>query len=454
MIGDGVDTEYWFYLCAWIAAPALLFVIHTRRGSMGGFLVYSYFIGTIMSYWFGAVAYASPWAEFADAPDTIVGFRITSWGLLAFSLGALVVHRSPDQVRQMESFHLRRLSERMQREDISRMALQLFLPIGAGSWVCAFTPLANVAGFGAVLSAGKSCLVLALCLLCWNAWFQSDKRRFVMWLAIGACLPVVTVISSGFIGYGIVMFTSILAFIAMFFRPRWILLVALVGMLFGGVSFWVSYAQYRSDIRASVWGGQDLSSRFDAFTNMLSHLTTFDIADRDHLQMVALRMNQSALVGAAVRNTPDLVPYEDGATIFEALAAVVPRAIWPDKPQVGGSGTYVAKHTLIGFANGTSVGMGQALEFYINFGVPGVIVGFFAFGFLLRWMDIKLVSSLLNHQWDKLLLWFLVGSALLNPGGSLAEIAALAMASAMVAYGGAMFRRRVLHQQTMRPASA
>ena len=65
------------------------------------------------------------------------------------------------------------------------------------------------------------------------------------------------------------------------------------------------------------------------------------------------------------------------------LWGFVPRALWPDKPAVGGGGSLVSEYTGIPFGEGTSVGAGQVLELYVNFGIPGVLAGFTGLGFLL-----------------------------------------------------------------------
>src|SRR5262249_495882 len=85
-------------------------------------------------------------------------------------------------------------------------------------------------------------------------------------------------------------------------------------------------------------------------------------------------------------------------------------------------GDVVADFTGIGFANGTSVGAGQVLEFYINAGVPGVIAGFIAFGFLLMRLDQGVMRAIEGNDWQRLLLHAMPGLALLQPGGNLLEM--------------------------------
>src|SRR5205814_7729697 len=100
-----------------------------------------------------------------------------------------------------------------------------------------------------------------------------------------------------------------------------------------------------------------------------------------HRGAIDRRLNQNFLVGAAAASLESgQVEYASGATLGNMIVALIPRAIWPDKPAVGGGGSVVADFTGIEFAEGTSVGAGQVLEFYVNFGTWGVIGGFLLLG--------------------------------------------------------------------------
>ena len=74
------------------------------------------------------------------------------------------------------------------------------------------------------------------------------------------------------------------------------------------------------------------------------------------------------------------------------------------------------------FAQGTSVGVGQVLEFYINFGMWGVIGGFFLFGLLLGYIDLLIIQYLRQDDQRRFLFWSMIGLSLLQPGGNLIEI--------------------------------
>lgn len=422
MISDYIDLEYQVYLLLWLAAPAALFVLHTRRNRIGGFLVYSYILSFFMSHWFGALVHASPWNYFMDSTDTVVGFKYSSYALISLIVGTLVADVLFTQRAPAPSLPEHSLERRFQFVQLHYVATRILLPIGVASWLATFTFIANLPSAGAALSAGKQCLVLAICLLAWAEWHIGKPSRFAFWLGSTALLPVITVVSSGFIGYGIVMVTSVIAFTAMYLRPRWPLLVGLLVMLYGGVSLWVTYAEHRGSIRDSVWGGEDTSIVFEKVITMLANFELFELSNQDHLRNVDLRLNQNALVGAAIRNTPSMVPFRNGETIYSAVISIIPRAIWPDKPEVGGSGNYVAEHTLTTFGAGTSVGMGQVLEFFINFGMPCIVIGFIILGVALRGLDIRLAETLRANDFKGIIMIFLSGAGLLQAGGSLNEL--------------------------------
>lgn len=197
------------------------------------------------------------------------------------------------------------------------------------------------------------------------------------------------------------------------------------------MSLWVAYAEHRGAIRETVWGAQGYDARLAVVLDMLGSVEPFDTNNDYHVALIDVRLNQNVLVGQAMRTTPELVPYQYGKTIIDAVIAIIPRAIWPDKPVVAGSGNYVAQHTLQSFAEGTSVGIGQVLEFYINFGVGCVLVGFLFLGMLLRYLDIRMTRAMVRGDIATMQFYFLMGAGTQQAGGSLSEIAA-SMASGAV----------------------
>jgi len=201
-----------------------------------------------------------------------------------------------------------------------------------------------------------------------------------------------------------------------------------------GMSLYVTYMRDRDDIRMVVWGGESASARLSRLRDTFTNLELFDINNVDHLQRVDMRMNQNYLVGMAVENLkrhPD--EFAGGETIWQALLAPIPRSLWPDKPFVAGSGDLVSRFTGIQFAEGTSVGIGQVMELYVNFATTGVFAGFILLGAVLAYVDAQAAHYRHIGDWYRFTLWFLPGLSLLQLGGSLVEVTSTAGAAVVVA---------------------
>jgi hypothetical protein len=110
--------------------------------------------------------------------------------------------------------------------------------------------------------------------------------------------------------------------------------------------------------------------------------------------------------------------------------ALLPRVLWPDKGVVAGSSDIVSRFTGMKFMEGTSVGVGLVMEMFVNFGTPGVWIGFGLFGALLMFVDERARACLEHGNAARFAVWYLPGSTLLQLcGGSLVDAFASAGAS-------------------------
>jgi hypothetical protein len=200
-----------------------------------------------------------------------------------------------------------------------------------------------------------------------------------------------------------------------------------------------------------VWGQQSLFSRVDRIVATLRNFEWFDPHSDQHLQRVDERLNQNVFVGAAVSQLSESQTYAYGETLSQALLALVPRVFWPEKPVFGGSGNLVREYTGFRFSEGTSVGVGQVLEFYINFGTLGVVMGFLVFGVVMTLIDVIATQQLTANNWQGFVLWYLVGISCLQIGGSLVEVCGSAGASVVVAVLLNRFIFTRLQKQPARP---
>jgi hypothetical protein len=121
--------------------------------------------------------------------------------------------------------------------------------------------------------------------------------------------------------------------------------------------------------------------------------------------------------------------------MWEALLSFIPRALWPDKPVFGGSPAIVSEMTGLELSPTTAFGVGQVMEFHINFGIPGLVAGFLLLGWLLGTLDRKAAAAEIRGDLGRVILFFLPGAALIEPLGSMVELAGGAGAALVAAYG-------------------
>jgi hypothetical protein len=137
----------------------------------------------------------------------------------------------------------------------------------------------------------------------------------------------------------------------------------------------------------------------------------------------------------------------------------VPRALWPEKTVSAGSGDLVSTYTGITFARDTSVGIGQVLEWYVNFGRAGIVVGFLLTGIVMALIDRCSLLALRRGDLQAFTLWFLPGISLLQLGGSFVDVTSGGAAALVVALVLNQITRRTgrgihLHPATRRLSDA
>jgi hypothetical protein len=388
-------------------------------------------------------AYIHTRSEFGEARPAMIffGFRECVYGALSFCTAAFVA--APVLVRRRH----------WGAGDKNGKAIPGFPKIILIAGIMFFAVIApvirQVPSIGAVAVCGVSLIMVGIGLNCWTAWQGRNFARFALWLSCIVLLPMVTLISIGFLGYGAAAALVVVSFVLTFFRPRLVSLIALFLTGFVALSFYVTYMRERGEIRDAVWGEEQLGSRTDAIRRIFTDFEWLSFTD-DQLHRIDERLNQNMLVAAAMGHLEyGGEPFARGKTITDALLALVPRLFWPDKPLMAGSGGMVTEYTGIEFAEGTSVGVGHVLEFYINFGTTGVIVGFFVLGMLLRIIDMLAAVRLKAGDYPGFAFWYLPGLGLLQTGGSLVELVGTTAASFVL-----MFGLRYLPFMKLRPKSS
>jgi hypothetical protein len=409
---------------ALLAGLAFL-VVDKRRGA--GALVLAYFLILSLGHVPGVLPYLEPNIYESKAEATKIGFDVTLIGIAAFMMGAIAARILP-----MRTTGAKAVQPTFSHDTLSLNSRRV-LTMGIASYFL-FLPVSGlVPSLTAIASVMGGLLILGLWFWIYSTATAKNSRQILLIFAMLPLLPLSTLVSGGFIGFGTTWILSIVAFYFVIARRRIWFYLATPPVIFLGLSLFVTYAQQRDDIREVVWY-QDASieRRLAQVSKVVTEFQLLDLSDELHQFALDERLNQNFLVGTGVMaHRQGLSELWYGGTV--PLWAIIPRAIWPDKPAVGGSGDLVSEFTGIRFAEGTSVGAGQVLEFYMNFGMAGVLAGFAILGFILMRLDQGVMRGLAAGNIHGALQWALPGLALLQPLGSLLEMLVAAISAIVVA---------------------
>ena len=403
-------------IAIWAALLAALVTFAIARQGQGRPLTLAYFLGLSLIHVPGVLPFLSPGSGLDDFDETQLGFVFTLLGMVAFVAGAVLARWIAPQRGAAKG-----VSSRRRAQVFDRLGWQT-LALGTAAYFVLVPLSARVPSLTSVVSALATLLIVGLWLVLYGANLTADRRRLLATLALLPLLPLATLVTGGFLGYGVYWVLSVIAFLFVIARRRIWFYAAAPVVTFLGLSFFVTYMGQRTGIRDVVWQEQPgLLDRLDRVSSLITEFELLDLTSPPQAAALDGRLNQNALVGAAVMNHQDGgAPFAYGATV--PPWALIPRAVWPNKPETGGGGGVVAEFTGIRFAEGTSVGAGQVLEFYVNFGVPGVLIGFLGLGCVLMRLDQGIMRALAADDIRGLLLRAMPGLMVLQPGGNLLEI--------------------------------
>ena len=103
------------------------------------------------------------------------------------------------------------------------------------------------------------------------------------------------------------------------------------------------------------------------------------------------RIGHIVVLAYVVETTPDTVPYWGGETYTFLLASVIPRFLWPEKPEAGFGNEFGRRYGFLHPRNfDTTINVPWLAEFYMNFGTAGVMVGMTLVGAGFRFLVQKL----------------------------------------------------------------
>lgn len=421
-------------LLIWLAVGVgLLWLVARRRGASAG-LPLAYYLGLSLIHIPGAMLYLDHENSGLIAAWTRLGFEQTVIGMVAFLGGVMIATMAWPVMKADVSASNSGFTQPKDRA-LGRLSA-IYLAIGAIAYFAVLPLVSNIPSAGAIISAFGSLLIVGICLRLWHANASKSTLRFWLTMALIPALPLATMIQGGFIGFGTYWAIAVVTFMFAQSARKVLYLLAAPVVVFAGISLFVTYMAARTEFRQLVWYEQaDFGARVERVADIFRKFEWLDTSNFLHRKAIDDRLNQNFLVGASVeRLEAGAAQFALGGTFGSIALVLIPRAIWPDKPQVGGGGTIVQDFTGLQFAEGTSVGAGQVLEFYVNFGVWGVVSGFLFYGWLIGRLDQLSIEYLRMDDQKRFLLWFLTGLTLLQPGGNLLEITVSMVSSVVAAF--------------------
>lgn len=143
----------------------------------------------------------------------------------------------------------------------------------------------------------------------------------------------------------------------------------------------------KGSYREVTWKDQDYSgNKYELFGNIVvDKFRNWDqIFDEKGFFPIYMRANQGYNISRVMKRIPAVQDFDHGSRLlYIASSSLVPRFLWPDKPEAGGkeSMKYFTGIDIYGWSTNVSP-LGEA---YGSFGVWGGIVYMFFLGLFIRW---------------------------------------------------------------------
>lgn len=364
----------------------------------------------------------------AHRHEVAIGFRLTTIGAVCFVVGVWLARALTAEARAVP---VQRTCKAWFEED---RPFWWFCIFGGWLFTIGLAPLRSLPSVGSIVNNGGALWMLGILLGLRTAVRKRDRKWTMIWGCLLLVCPVAFLLTAGFLSYGATAVVIVISALAISGRRYWRIVITSVLAIYLGLSAFSSYFQGRDKIREAVWHGTSIENRMATVSKVSSEIKLFDGTDQLVLFGFDIRLNQNYFVGLAVENIDNgSVDYLRGKSVTDALLALIPRVLWPGKTVFGGSPEIVAKMTGLWLNPDTSWGVGNVMEFYINFGIPGLVGGFLGLGWLLGRFDHRAALAEGRRDYATTLLFFLPGIALIQPLGSMVELSGSMAAAALSA---------------------
>lgn len=393
-----------------ICVAALAFLLSNLRSdrmSMGlpAAYVFLLFIESVA----GGIAHLSEDPLLSPRYFTELGMRITAVGLASFVAGVWLARA--------------RVAAPPARSAVPQKDFWRFCILGgAGFYFFLMWGAKAVPTLIAIVNGGTGLWLLGTALALRYNRQQKSLGQTLLWLLPIPVLGGYMLFTFGFVSYTTQAVVAIVSILAVSARSSLKLLIAMVFFFYVGVSGFVNYFEMRPLWRVEIGANASMETKLGVLAQTLGNFRWVDLQDPIVLAAVDFRLNQNLFIGMAEdRLQKGETNYLAGQSVIEGFEALVPRILWPNKPVGGGSGTLVADSTGLPLNPDTAWGVGEIMEFNLNFGLPGVIGGMFILGWILGWLDRKAAIADSQGDLERLMLYYLPAVTLVEPIQSMVE---------------------------------
>lgn len=399
---------------------AVMLLVRRRSPSLG--LPVAYLFQLMLIHVPGAVIHALPWARLNWHEVSVIGASCAAVGMVSFVAGVWLARRG-------------RVARQTVVHHVEQRFLWFSLFLGWAMMFAVGSVLRKVPSLSAAVTIGSMVWMIAVMVAIPLAFRSAKLSQIALWMGALSLYPLLCLVDQGFLVWGVNAGIVCLSFLVVLTRQLWRIWAGLAVICVLGMGLFVTYFGMRNEIRKVVWGGESSQQRWDESLRLVTEFRLMDLGNREDLEAVNWRLNQNYLVGMAVKRLREgVVDYYKGKTVVQGLQAMIPRMLWPNKPISAGRSTIVPEMT--GFyvnVKTTSYGVGNVMEFYINFGMPSLVLGFVLLGWGLGRLDYLAAMALSDGDYPRVILFALPAIALIQPERGITEMASGAAAAVVAA---------------------
>ena len=192
--------------------------------------------------------------------------------------------------------------------------------------------------------------------------------------------------------------------------------------IFAIVIIFFSVHTFKNEFRANTWRmiTQDdgILKKIDVFKDIyrINYYYFFNFVNQENKLKILKDNNLQRVYHSAesliavTKLSPEKVPHWKGETYKILASKIIPRVFWQEKPSDELGNAFGKRYGILNeYDNSTSWNMPVLNEFYVNYGIKGVIIGMFVLGIFYRFLTIYLsIRNKNNYE-------FLIGSMTIFP---------------------------------------